>query len=87
MAKLKCGPDWELEEQAAEFLAAARRKEKELGIQVEDNYLTEGQLFRRRYREVYNKNGFPETHFYSGLFRRVYNPAMNKQIGATSDGE
>lgn len=72
------GVDPFLEEQGDRILAEDRKRR---GVEAknEDGYLTPGQLESRRYREVYNKNGFPESHLYSGLFRRVYNPMINKR--------
>lgn len=81
-----CGYDPILEEQANEILAQDRRSQ---GRSKRDrvDYLTDGQMYRRRRREIYNKNGYPESHLYNGLFKRAYNPSMNKKRGATSSEE
>lgn len=71
--RVKMGVDWELENAADAILAASR-----VGVtRVSDkkDYLSSDQLERRRAREVYVESGVPDSHLYSGLFRRTYNPA------------
>ena len=78
----ECGVDPYLEEQADRILAEDRKRRK---AGAEDDYLSPGQLESRQYREVYNKNGVPESHLYNGIFRRAYNPMMNKKGARPSD--
>lgn len=78
------GPDPYLEELADKILADDRRS-RGRRKKSEETYLTPGQLGRRKFREVYNKNGFPEPHLYSGLFRRAYDPRVNKRKANPSD--
>lgn len=75
------GINWELEDIADSMLARGRRG----GVTSTDNhdYLSPCQLTARETREVYNKNGFPEPHLFSGLAKRVYNPLM----GTRSSGK
>ena len=71
-ARVRSGVDWDLETQADELLRQSR-----VGItKVSDkqDFLTNDQLERRRCREVYNRNGIPDAHLYSGLYRRAWNP-------------
>lgn len=70
---MKTGVDYSLEEEADELLAQCRREGH-----PEDDYLvlSPGQMDRRRSREIYNRNGFPESHLFSGLYRRVHNPLI-----------
>lgn len=71
------GVDPYLEEEADLILAEDRRR---LGRSNESvDWLSPGQLERRREREVYNKNGVPESHLYEGLFKRAYNPNFGKR--------
>lgn len=74
LGRLKSGIDYGLEEMADEMLAQAKRDK----VAVDDDYevLSPGQLDRRRGREIYNQNGTPEVHLFSGLYRRAYNPRM-----------
>lgn len=74
LGELKNGVDYDLEEYADELLAKARRLKPR--SQDDDPYevLSPGQIDRRRSREVYNKNGFPEPHLYAGIYRRAHNP-------------
>lgn len=72
------GVDPYLEEQADKILADDRKR-RGAKAASEDNYLTDGQMESRRQREVYNKNGVPESSLYNGLFRRAYNPLIGKR--------
>lgn len=65
--------DYSLEEKADELLAQRRREGH-----PDDDYLvlSPGQMDRRRSREIYNRNGFPEAHLFNGLYRRVHNPLI-----------
>lgn len=88
LGRCKNGVDWNLEEYADEMLAQARREVPR--SQDDDPYevLSVGQLDRRRSREIYNRNGFPEPHLYSGLYRRAYNPVMaDRKRGSWADAE
>lgn len=78
------GVDPYLEEQADKILAEDRKKNPE---NSDNDYLTDGQMESRRQREIYNKNGFPESHLYSGLFRRAYNPLIGKRGRSPSQDE
>jgi hypothetical protein len=69
---VRCGVDWDLEEQADRILADSRRGVTKLS--EKKDILTNEQLNLRRSREVYNHVGTPEPHIVSGLYRRAYNP-------------
>lgn len=45
----------------------------------EVDWLTEGQLVSCGYREVHNKNGFPEPNILEGRVFRAYNPLFGKR--------
>lgn len=77
------GTDLILEEEADRILAKGREGITKLS--EKKDYLSPGQLERRRWREVYNKNGFPEPHLFSGQFNRAYNPLLNKKKGQNPD--
>lgn len=79
------GVDPYLEEQADRILAEDRARRG--AASKEDGYLTDGQMDSRRQREVYNKNGVPESSLYSGLFRRAYNPLIGKRGAKPSSDE
>ncbi len=70
--KVKCGVDWELEAQADVLLRASR--EGLTKVSDKQDFLTTDQLERRRCREVLVAQGFPESHLYSGIYRRAWNP-------------
>jgi len=76
LGNAKAGVDYTLEERADALLAQSRREHPR--SQDEDPYevLSPGQMDRRRSREIYNKNGFPEPHLFAGLYRRAHNPKM-----------
>lgn len=71
-ARIKCGVDWELEALADQLLCESRKGVTR--VSEKRDFLTADQLERRRAREVYNRNGVPDPHLYSGLYRRAYNP-------------
>lgn len=75
---LRSGIDYTLEDMADALLAQARR-ERPKAEEDADPYpvLSPGQMARRQAREVYNRNGTPEAHFYSGIYRRAYNPKIH----------
>lgn len=75
LGTIRSGTDYDLEDIADGILAQYRREQ---GKDDDDPYevLSPGQMLRRQSREVLNKNGVPEVHLYSGLFRRAYNPKM-----------
>lgn len=78
------GVDPYLEEQADRILAEDRKRSAK---EDDGDYLTDGQMDSRRQREVYNKNGVPESHLYNGLFRRAYNPLIGKRGRSPSQDE
>lgn len=82
----KAGVDYELEEQADALLAQARR---DLPKDDEDPYevLSPGQLERRRSREIYNANGVPEPHLFSGIYRRADNPLIRDRVRKSKSDE
>lgn len=73
----KSGIDYELEELADNLLAQSRRDDPKGDEGYE--FLSAGQLDRRRSREIYNQNGIPEPHLFSGLYRRADNPALRER--------
>lgn len=79
MCRTKSGTDLTLEEMADVLLADSRRgivKHSELR-----DWLSPSQLDLRWRREVYPKSGVPESHLFSGIYGRAYNP---KSRGTTS---
>lgn len=72
MGNPMCGVDFALEQQANEILREGRRGITALS--AKKDYLTEEQLALRLQREVYNINGVPDAHIFSGIYRRSFNP-------------
>ncbi len=71
LCRVISGSDLGLEDLSDTILAEGRKgvvKHSELR-----DYLTHDQLKRRRDREAYPKQGFPEKHFYQGIYSRPYN--------------
>lgn len=83
LCPITCGTNLDLEEQADRLLADGRAGVTKLS--EKKDYLSPGQLDRRRWREVYNRNGFPEPHLYSGLFNRAYNPVLAERKRSGGD--
>lgn len=79
LGKPKNGIDYNLEDYADELLAQNRRENPRSQDQDPYEVLSPGQLDRRRSREIYNRNGFPEAHLFSGIYRRAHNPLLNKR--------
>ncbi len=82
LARKSYGEDLELEAVADHILARGRRgttKHSELR-----DYLSKSQIDLRKSREVYPSQGFPETHLYSGIYRRAYNPNSRGQHSSNS---
>lgn len=74
------GTNWELEGLADKILAEGRAnvtKHSELR-----DYLSPSQLNLRWSREVYANQGFPEQHYYSGMYGRAYNPNTRGQTSS-----
>lgn len=89
LCRTSSGVDLSLEEMANYLLATARRgttRHSELR-----DYLSQSQLDLRASREIYPAQGFPESHLFSGLYRRVYNPnargAHSSNSAPSLDGE
>lgn len=78
LCSITCGTNLELEEMADRILADGRAGVTKLS--EKQDYLSTGQLDRRRQREIYNRNGFPEPHLFSGMFNRAYNPVMADRL-------
>lgn len=84
-ARIMNGVNLELEEEADRILARGRVGVTKLS--EKKDYLSQGQLDRRRWREVYCKNGIPDVHLYSGLFKRAYNPNTNERRRGNNTSE
>jgi len=70
---LRSGTNYQVEEQADEWLAKSRESA------TKSDYLSHDQLALRQSREVPNHLGVADERLVAGMYRRVFNPLMGKR--------
>ncbi len=85
--RTKRGVSWNEENEANRILAEGRKGVTKHSLKKD--YLSPSQIERRKSREVYPVQGFPEKAIVSGLFKRTYNPRKrsNKKPGTDAEGK
>ena len=74
---LRSGVDYKLEEEADKMLADSRRGVTSMSAKTD--YLSKEQLALRQSKEVFNRQGVPDSAFMSGMYRRAFNPLYGQR--------
>lgn len=78
--RVKNGIDWELDEEATRLLMNDRKDRNVTRHSEKRDWLSPGQMYRRKSREINPTGGVPEKRIVNGLFKRAYNPNTRKTV-------